>query len=199
MSNEAELAFLFPGDGEGFFSHTKGASSETFYTAIFLAVFSIPIVILRFWTSIKIVNKWHPDDTLAVIATFATTKPSRQVNRWTSLPLYNVTTLFIKASVLAFYLRFTVDIYFKICNYFVLAIVITNCLVNVITTSIWGKCTVTLQDDCQQTIIMQIVSAALNVATDIAILMLPFWLLHPMKVPMGRKIGIALILMAGGL
>lgn len=52
---------------------------------------------------------------------------------------------------------------------------------------------------CQPLAILFIACAACNVATDLAILFLPIWILRPMKVPTGRKVGIALILMAGGL
>jgi hypothetical protein len=39
----------------------------------------------------------------------------------------------------------------------------------------------------------------LNMLTDFAILLLPIWMLRPMQVPFFKKIGVALILMAGGL
>jgi hypothetical protein len=52
---------------------------------------------------------------------------------------------------------------------------------------------------CQGLFSIFIVCAAINVATDISILLLPFWLLRPMKVPFIHKISIAFILMAGGL
>ncbi|RMJ15568.1 hypothetical protein CDV36_004738 [Fusarium kuroshium] len=53
----------------GFMSHTQGGSTSLFYTGIFMPVFSIPIVLLRLWTSQHVVNKWRKDDTLIVIAT----------------------------------------------------------------------------------------------------------------------------------
>ncbi|KAJ4177769.1 hypothetical protein NW755_013645 [Fusarium falciforme] len=118
--------------------------------------------------------------------------------KWGGLPVYNIATVFIKASVLTFYLRFTVDIYFKVCSYAVLFIVVANAIVNIVGSAIL-ECTAPGQAACQQTIIIQIVSAAVNSATDAVILLLPFWLLRPMKVPWSRKVGIAVVLMAGGL
>ncbi|KAL2671547.1 hypothetical protein Neosp_014137 [[Neocosmospora] mangrovei] len=117
--------------------------------------------------------------------------------KWGGLPVYNIATVFIKASVLTFYLRFTVDVYFKMCSYAVLFIVVANAIVNIVGSAIL-ECTAPGQASCQQTIIIQIVSAAVNSATDAVILLLPFWLLRPMKVPLSRKIGIAVVLMAGG-
>lgn len=121
-----------------------------------------------------------------------------QSTKWGGLPVYNIATVFIKASVLTFYLRFTVDVYFKMCSYAVLFIVVANAIVNIVGSAIL-ECTAPGQAACQQTIIIQIVSAAINSATDAIILLLPFWLLRPMKVPLSRKVGIAVVLMAGGL
>lgn len=121
-----------------------------------------------------------------------------QSTKWGGLSAYNIATVFIKASVLTFYLRFTVDVYFKMCSYAVLFIVVANAIVNIVGSAIL-ECTAPGQASCQQTIIIQIVSAAVNSATDAVILLLPFWLLRPMKVPLSRKIGIAVVLMAGGL
>jgi hypothetical protein len=41
--------------------------------------------------------------------------------------------------------------------------------------------------------------AALNVGTDVTMLLLPIWLLWPLRVPTRRKIGITAILMTGSL
>jgi hypothetical protein len=44
-----------------------------------------------------------------------------------------------------------------------------------------------------------IACASMNVATDIAILVLPFWILRPMNLSLGRRLAIGVLLMAGGL
>ena len=54
-----------------------------------------------------------------------------------------------------------------------------------------GKC-VSLGDDF-------LANAALNVATDFAIFLLPIWLLSPLTLPLREKIGVTLILMTGSL
>ncbi|KAM5343416.1 hypothetical protein ACJ41O_011953 [Fusarium nematophilum] len=172
----------------GLWEHTEGRSTTLFYTAIFLPVFCVPIVILRLWTSKRIVGRWHKDDTLTVIAT---------VSKWGGVPVYNLTTLFIKASILVFYLRFTVDTALRICTFIVLLVVVAYSLTNAIA-AIVLDCNEELKDNCRHLLNIFIAGAALNVATDVAILLLPFWILRPMKVSMGRKVGIAFVLMAGG-
>lgn len=51
----------------GFMSHTQGGSTSLFYTGVFMPVFSIPIVLLRLWTSQHVVNKWHKDDSKPLV------------------------------------------------------------------------------------------------------------------------------------
>ncbi|KAM5379407.1 hypothetical protein ACJZ2D_004105 [Fusarium nematophilum] len=207
----------------GLWEHTEGRSTTLFYTAIFLPVFCVPIVILRLWTSKRIVGRWHKDDTLTVIATIFGIFQSAivcvearlgagdhivnitlegldlvlKVSKWGGVPVYNLTTLFIKASILVFYLRFTVDTALRICTFIVLLVVVAYSLTNAIA-AIVLDCNEELKDNCRHLLNIFIAGAALNVATDVAILLLPFWILRPMKVSMGRKVGIAFVLMAGG-
>ncbi|KAF5556324.1 integral membrane protein [Fusarium mexicanum] len=95
--------------------------------------------------------------------------------KWAGILAYNLSTVFTKASVLMFYLRFTVDMHFIICAYAVLLVVVANCVFHTIAAI-----------------------AVIDCVSDLILLLLPFWLLHPMKVPLSRKIGITLILMPGG-
>ncbi|RSL87331.1 hypothetical protein CEP51_002313 [Fusarium floridanum] len=207
----------------GFMSHTQGGSTSLFYTGIFMPVFSIPIVLLRLWTSQHVVNKWRKDDTLIVIATTLVLLQSVLVcisarlgsgdhvynvspkefrllldlSKWAGVPLYAISTLIIKAAILLFYLRFSVDRSFEICTYSVLLVVVVYCLAQCIG-HMAIPCYKPTDAGCQPITVLFITCAALNVATDLAILFLPIWILRPMKVPTGRKVGIALILMAGG-
>ncbi|KAH7009694.1 hypothetical protein EDB80DRAFT_572506, partial [Ilyonectria destructans] len=112
--------------------------------------------------------------------------------KWAGVPLYNLTTLFIKASVLMFYLRFFVDATFRMVTYGVLFVVIAYSMVNVAATFA-PNCVNNAA--CDQLFRVYITCAAINVATDLAILLLSFWLLRPMKFPFARKVGIALVLM----
>ncbi|KAH6972897.1 hypothetical protein BKA56DRAFT_592994 [Ilyonectria sp. MPI-CAGE-AT-0026] len=209
------------GEPVGLFSHTGGRSDTVFYLAVIFPIVSVPIILLRLWASKFIVKKWHIDDTLTVIATtFAvlqsvavavearlgagdhiiTMTPEGislllKIGKWAGVPLYNLTTLFIKASVLMFYLRFFVDATFRMVTYGVLFVVVAYSMVNVIATF-----ALNCENNaaCDQLFRVYITCAAVNVATDFAILLLPFWLLRPMKVPFARKVGIAVVLMGGG-
>ncbi|CAG9996394.1 unnamed protein product [Clonostachys byssicola] len=171
----------------GTFSHTGGRSTDVFLTAILLPVFSIPFVVLRLWTSKFIVRRWHPDDTLAMIAT---------VGRWGGVPLYNLTTVFIKASILMFYQRFTANRALNVTIHAVLAVVIAYSLVNIIATFALDCSD---PEECNRLFVAYIVCAALNVATDVAILLLPYWILRPLQTSTGRKIAIGIVLLGGGL
>ena len=112
--------------------------------------------------------------------------------------LYNLTTLFVKASILAFYTRFSIDIAFLVFTYITLFVVISYSIVNIVGS--WAlNCGASNPSACHKNFIIFIVTSALNVATDFIILLMPFWILHPMKISRRRRIAIALVLMAGGL
>ncbi|KAF4490185.1 hypothetical protein FAGAP_11050 [Fusarium agapanthi] len=117
--------------------------------------------------------------------------------KWAGIPAYNLATVFTKASVLMFYLRFTVDMHFIFCAYAVLLIVVANCIFHTIA-AIACRCPAYEGGNCQAIVNMYAASAVINCVSDLILLVLPFWLLHPMKVPLTRKIGITIILMAGG-
>ncbi|KAF5970437.1 hypothetical protein FCOIX_10421 [Fusarium coicis] len=106
-------------------------------------------------------------------------------------------TVFTKASVLMFYLRFTVDMHFIICAYAVLFAIVANCIFHTIA-PIAYRCPAYEGGNGQGIVDIYAALAVINSVSDLILLLLPFWLLHPMKVPLSRKIGIALILMAGG-
>ncbi|KAI8714945.1 hypothetical protein NCS52_01001000 [Fusarium sp. LHS14.1] len=120
------------------------------------------------------------------------------LSKWAGVPLYALSTLVIKAAILLFYLRFSVDRSFEIGTYAVLFAVVVYCLAQCIG-HVAIPCYKLTDPGCQPLANMFIACAACNVATDLAILFLPIWILRPMKVPTGRKVGITLILMAGGL
>jgi hypothetical protein len=117
---------------------------------------------------------------------------------------YNLTTMFVKLSILSFYLRFSVDRAFRVAVYIVMFIAVGYSIPNAFLflfncrpiQSYWDW--TIPQEYCidQQKIFDA--SNILNMATDFLILLLPIWILRPMRVPLLRKIGIALILMAGG-
>ncbi|KAM5357314.1 hypothetical protein ACJZ2D_016389 [Fusarium nematophilum] len=158
----------------GVFEHTGGFSEALVIAAILFPILSAPIIILRLWATLTII---------AVVGT------------WGGVPLYNLTTIFIKASVLMFYLRFSITAAFRIVTYAVIFIVVAYSIINIAATFALDCAN---NAACDQLFRVYIACAAMNVLTDFAILLLPFWLLHPMRVRFARKVGIALILMAGG-
>ena len=56
-----------------------------------------------------------------------------------------------------------------------------------------------IQGTCLDVTTAYIATSALNVGTDIIILLLPIWMLWPLRVPPLQKFYVTLLLMAGGL
>jgi hypothetical protein len=118
---------------------------------------------------------------------------------------YNLSTLFIKLSILSFYLRFSVDRAFRIAVYFVMFVTVGYTLPNALLFLYICKPMAFYWDWAipNGTCINQ--QAAfdsaniLNMITDFAILLLPIWMLRPLHAPLLKKIGISFVLMAGGL
>lgn len=95
-----------------------------------------------------------------------------------------------------FYQRFNANRALEITTHAVLAVVVAYSLVNIIA-SFALDCS--NPEKCDRLFVAYIVCAALNVATDVAILLLPFWILCPLQVSTGRKIAIGMVLMGGRL
>jgi len=117
---------------------------------------------------------------------------------------YNLATLFIKVSILSFYLRFTIDRGCKIAVYIVMFVAVGYTIPNAFLSlyvcrpmqKYWSPM---LEGTCVNINAAFHTANALNVATDFAILLLPIWLLKPLRAPFMKKLGIMLILMTGGL
>jgi len=118
---------------------------------------------------------------------------------------YNLGTIFIKTSILSFYLRFAVSNRpFQIAAYITFFIVIAYSFVMAIL-PLW-RCQpmkkhfdYTIPGHCADPMPPFLVQAAVNSATDIVLLLMPVWLMWPLAMPKAQKIGLSLILMAGGL
>jgi len=117
---------------------------------------------------------------------------------------YNLTTMFIKLSILSFYLRFSIDRAFRIVVYFVMFMAFGYSIPNAFLflfvckpiPSYWDW---TIPGTCINEQAIFDASNILNMVTDFLILLLPFWMLRPLRLPRAKKIGVALILAAGGL
>lgn len=56
-----------------------------------------------------------------------------------------------------------------------------------------------LTGTCVDLALMCVITGVANTVADFAILLLPIWLLQPLRIPLARKIGVMFILMTGGL
>jgi len=117
---------------------------------------------------------------------------------------YNLATLFIKISILFFYLRFSVDRAFRLTVYFVMFVTVGYTVPNALLflyvcrpmQKYWDFL---LPGECVNMNAAFHTANTLNMVTDFAILLLPIWMLRPLQAPLSKKIGVTLILMAGGL
>ncbi|KAM5529033.1 integral membrane protein [Fusarium oxysporum f. sp. phaseoli] len=191
------------------FTNPESIASRVVLAAALSPVFTIPIVLLRLYTSRFIIKCWHLDDCRSP-SSKGTKGLLTHFNRFMMLGAipgaitYNLSTLFTKVSILHFYLRFSQDRAFKLATYFVMFVVVGNNLPAAFAflymcrpiTRYWDY---TRPGSCLDVGSAFIVCAVLNSVTDIIILCLPIWLLRPLRMRRLQKIGVTLVLMAGGL
>lgn len=118
---------------------------------------------------------------------------------------YNLCTLFVKLSILSFYLRFSVDRAFRLAVYLVMFIAVGYTLPNAFLflyicrpMAFYWDWTIPNGTCINQQAVFDS-SNILNMSTDFMVLLLPIWMLRPLRVPLSKKIGVTLVLMAGGL
>jgi hypothetical protein len=118
---------------------------------------------------------------------------------------YNLSTLFAKASILFFYLRFAAaNLPFRITVYVVLFVVVGYSLAAGFSflylcapvRKMWEP---TVPGQCIDFYPPYLAAAILNSITDVILLLLPIWLLWPLRVGIKQKIAVGLVLMPGGL
>jgi len=115
---------------------------------------------------------------------------------------YGLATLFIKTSILFFYLRLPSERSFKFVTCMVLLVAWGYCLFGSFTwlfacrpvKKYWD---LTVDGTCFNFKTAFFVGGAMNVATDVVMLLLPIWVLRPLRLPRKQKIGVTLILMTG--
>lgn len=120
-----------------------------------------------------------------------------QLSKYGGVTTYNLATLFIKVSILFFYLRFAVQRSFRWAVYGV-AFVVTGYSISAGFAFLYG-CDLPGTPACVVTAKVFLAAAVLNVITDVAILALPVWLLWSMRLPVQYKVAVAIIMMGGGL
>ncbi|KAF4626928.1 hypothetical protein G7Y89_g11229 [Cudoniella acicularis] len=118
--------------------------------------------------------------------------------------LYGIGTLFIKASILFFYLRLPSKRLFKIITYLVMFVMCGYCLFGAFTwlfmcrpiEKYWN---LEVAGTCLNFKTAFLVGGSMNVVTDVVMLLLPIWVLRPLQLPLRQKLGVIVILMTGSL
>ncbi|KAH7121519.1 hypothetical protein EDB81DRAFT_913701, partial [Dactylonectria macrodidyma] len=211
------------------FTNPESIASRVVLAAVLSPAITIPIVLLRLYTSRFIVKCWHLDDLYVVISlifaigysivNILQTRNGVGIHIW-NVPLssfnrfmmmgaipgaitYNISTLFTKVSILHFYLRFSQDIAFRLVTYFVMFMALGNTVPAAFAFLYmcrpiprywdWSK-----PGSCLNVGGAFIACAVLNSVIDLIILCLPIWLLRPLRMRRLQKIGVTLVLMAGG-
>ncbi|EAQ83571.1 hypothetical protein CHGG_09975 [Chaetomium globosum CBS 148.51] len=111
--------------------------------------------------------------------------------------------MFIKLSILSFFLRFSVDRAFRMAVYIVMFISVGYSVPQIllflyVCTPIGSYWDWSIPGTCINQQAIFDAGNTLNMITDFMILLLPIWMLRPMRAPLTKKIGVLLILMAGG-
>ncbi|KAG4412358.1 hypothetical protein IFR04_014515 [Cadophora malorum] len=195
--------------------------------ALVSPIVAVFFVLMRSYTKKCIFNRFDWDDYAVVVALlFASAYsvlqviqtqygsglhiwdvPLKKYTTYTKLGIpgavtYNMSTLFTKVAILLFYLRLSTDFRFRCVTYAVMFVAVGYSLAGGFAflylcrplPKYWDF---SIPGKCSNFGAAFLAGAALNVATDVALLLLPLWLLHPLKLPLRQKIGVTLILMTG--
>ncbi|KAK1624298.1 integral membrane protein [Colletotrichum phormii] len=119
------------------------------------------------------------------------------------LAAYSLSVLFTKASILVFYLRFPLKRAVRIVVYVVMFATVAYSLAGALgwaylctpMEKIWDM---DVPGTCVDRSMWWLMLSVCNVATDLAILLLPIWILSPLSLRLVKKIEMTIFLMAGG-
>lgn len=195
--------------------------------ALISPVVAVFFVLMRSYTKRCIFNRFDWDDyavVMALLFSFAYSViqviqtqygsglhiwnvPMTKYTTYTKLGIpaavtYNMSTLLTKAAILLFYLRLSTDFHFRCVTYAVMFVAVGYNLAGGFAflylcrpvSKYWDF---SIPGKCSNIGAAFLAGAALNVATDVALLLLPLWLLRPLKLPLKQKIGVTLVLMTG--
>jgi len=118
---------------------------------------------------------------------------------------YNFGTLCIKASIICFYLRFAVaNRPFRVFSFCLLFVVIGYTVASAFTflylcQPMQKYYDASIPGTCLDMYSQYLAAACLNSVTDVTLLVMPFWLLYPLRVSFRQKVAVGLVLMPGGL
>ncbi|KAG4441172.1 hypothetical protein IFR05_003343 [Cadophora sp. M221] len=115
---------------------------------------------------------------------------------------YTLGTLFTKLSILLFYLQFSAYRRIRFVVYVVMFVAIGYNLSGILApfylcTPMRRYWNFSVKGKCLSINAYFIASSAINAATDVAMLLLPIWLLRPLTIPKRQKIGVIVVLMMG--
>ncbi|KAK1963989.1 integral membrane protein [Colletotrichum sublineola] len=201
---------------------------QVLVVAILLNLFAIIFCAIRLYTAKVVIRRAQLDDCLIFVALVCATLYSViqiyetrngaghhiwEVSRaavvsfhklsMADLAAYSLSVLFTKASILVFYLRFPLRRPIRIVVYAVMLATVAYSCAGALSWAylctpmerIWDE---TVPGTCVNEPMWWLMLSVCNVATDIAILLLPIWILAPLSLRLVKKIEMTIFLMAGG-
>ncbi|KAH8900238.1 hypothetical protein GQ53DRAFT_836177 [Thozetella sp. PMI_491] len=204
--------------------NSSAAGSAIIIAAALCPAISTLFVVLRFYTCRVVIRRIHLDDwlilsALLVLYGYAIAQgfcveygsgASRKhgdhemISKLSLMSqfLYSVVSLLSKCSILVFFLRFATSYAFAVVTHAMMFIVVGSSL-----TSAFGflylcapmeRLWEPVPGTCVDVHAWFIACASLNVFTDAVILLLPIWLLQPLRIPLNQRIAVLALMMAGG-
>ncbi|KAF9880378.1 integral membrane protein [Colletotrichum karsti] len=217
-----------PGVTSNFENPSESLVPQVLVVTILLNLLAIIFCGIRLYTVRVVIHRHQLDDDLIFIALiFATAYSVIQVYEtrngaghhiWdvsradaiafhklsmTDLAAYSLSILFTKASILVFYLRFPLKKAVRIVVYVVMFATVAYSAAGALgwvylctpMAKIWEPDT---PGSCVDRAMWWLMLSVCNVATDLAILLLPIWILSPLSLRLVKKIEMTIFLMAGG-
>ncbi|TDZ99828.1 Satratoxin biosynthesis SC1 cluster protein 4 [Colletotrichum sidae] len=217
-----------PGVIPNFENPSESLVPQVLVVTILLNVLAIVFCGIRLYTVKVVIHRHQLDDDLIFVALiFATAYSVIQVYEtrngaghhiWdvtkadaiafhklsmTDLAAYSLSILFTKASILVFYLRFPLKKAVRVVVYVVMFATVVYSMAGALgwvylcapMAKIWEPDT---PGTCVDRSMWWLMLSVSNVATDLAILLLPIWILSPLSLRLVKKIEMTVFLMAGG-
>ncbi|KAM7193093.1 hypothetical protein V8F33_007965 [Rhypophila sp. PSN 637] len=218
-----------PGVTPNFDNPSESLAKSLIITSLVWPAATFIIICIRVFTCRQVLRKWHADDYLILVALVLALANSiicviqtnngagrhmwdvraEALQRFLKLGItggsltFNLSTLFIKLSILTFFLRFPTERAFRLTTYALMVVVVGYCIATAFSfiyhcTPMQSGWDFTVHGECVDLYAAYLAPSAINVATDIIILFMPVWLLWPLRVGPMKKLGVALIMMTGG-
>ncbi|KAL8362862.1 hypothetical protein RB601_008893 [Gaeumannomyces tritici] len=133
-----------------------------------------------------------------------------QLQAMLAVPAYALSTVLTKCAICVYFFRLTISREVRIIAYATMALAAGQCLtlsVNTITCAASTKnlsSTLFAQSDpdgypaCAKTSLVWVITAFVNSFTDLVLLVLPLWILQPLRAPWRKKLVVMGVLMGGG-